>query len=112
MKTLAFVVLTIFTYLNTNNLTYLSNQQEQLTATFIGLTDDYYFEFKDEKGNNVVFNEISGDVDVNLFDEEVIGKKFDITWEPYTLDETDEDGEPTGNKIPAKRIIAMTEITE
>lgn len=112
MKTLAFIFLTIFSYLNTNNLTTVSQQQEQLTATFVGLTDDYYFEFKDEKGNSVIFNEISGDVDVNLFDEEVIGKKFDITWEPYTLDETDEDGEPTGDKIPARRIIAMTEISE
>ena len=111
MKTLTFIVLSVFTYLNTSIYNTLK-AQETFTGTFIGLTDDYYFEFKDADDNHVIFNEISGDVDINLYEEDAVGKKYEITWEEYTTEEIGDDGEPTGEQTKAKRIIAMIEIEE
>lgn len=110
MKTIVFIIATLFSYINNDFSTITSQEEHKLTATFIGLTDDYYFEFKDTNGKTVIFNEISGEVEVNLFEDETIGKKFEITWEEFAMEETDDDGEPTGEKFSGKRIIAMSEI--
>lgn len=112
MKTFVLIVATLFSYIHSNTTTILSQEQHKLTATFVGLTDDYYFEFKDIDNKPIIFNEVSGDVEINLFEDEAIGKKYNITWEDYTLDETDDDGEPTGEKIATKRIIAMSEVEQ
>ena len=111
MKTLVLVILTLFTF-SINQTASAQEEKHIVVATYNGVTDDYYFEFLDEDGNSIIFNEINGDVDVNLFEEEAIGKKFEITWEDYSFEETDEEGNATGEMIAAKRIIAMTEIEE
>ena len=111
MKTLTIIFLTVFAYLNTGMYNTVK-AQETLTATFVGLTEDYYFEFKDADNNQLIFNEISGDVDINLYEEDAVGKKYEITWEEYSTDEIGDDGEPTGESVKAKRIIAMTEVEE
>ena len=110
MKTLVIVIVTLFSYVNNHISTYSFQEQHKLQATFVGLTDDYYFEFKDTDGKSVVFNEISGDVEINLFEDETVGKKFEITWEDFAMEETDDDGEPTGEKIIGKRILDMREL--
>ena len=111
MKTLVIMVIALFSYTNNNHTTEtILQEQQQYIGTFAGLTDDYYFEFKDVQGKSTVFHEINNDVDVNLFDEDAAGKKYEITWEAFTIEETDDDGEPTGETQQGKRITAMKEI--
>lgn len=108
MKTLALIVVFFFSYGNStfSDQTILQ-EQHKFTGSFVGLTDDYYFEFKDENNKRIIFNEIMNEIDVDLFEDEAVGKKFEITWEEFTIDKTDSDGEPTGETLQGKRIIAM-----
>lgn len=111
MKTLALFVVMFFSYGfgNLSDQTILQ-EQHKFTGSFVGLTDDYYYEFKDANNKSIIFNEIINEIDVDLFDDEAIGKKFEITWEQLTIEETDDDGELTGKILDGKKIIAMKEI--
>ena len=111
MKTLAIMVIALFSYSNSSHITEtILQEQQQYIGTFTGLTDDYYFEFKDVQGKSTIFHEINNNVDVNLFDDDATGKKYELTWEAFTIEETDDDGEPTGDTQQGKRITAMKEI--
>ncbi len=105
MKTFAILVFTLLSYANIN-----AQDLHKFTGTFSGLSDDYYFNFKDADNKITVFNEIDNEVETDLFDEEAIGKKFEITWEDITIELTDENGEPTGETEKGKRIVAMKEM--
>jgi len=108
MKTLALIVVFLFSYGNrTFSDQTILQEQYKFTGSFVGLTDDYYFEFKDANNKSIIFNEIMNEIDVDLFEEEAVGKKFEIIWEEFTIEKTDSDGEPTGETLLGKRIIAM-----
>ncbi|MDY7396264.1 hypothetical protein UMM65_13520 [Aureibaculum sp. 2210JD6-5] len=105
MKTFVILVFTVLSYANIN-----AQDQYKFTGTFSGLTDEYYFNFKDADNKITVFNEIDNEVEADLFDEETVGKKFEITWEKMTIELTDENGEPTGETEQGKRIVGMKEV--
>ncbi len=103
-----FLFLSVFTIKNTfANLP--QSEPKKTIITFSGLTDDYEFKFTDAKGKEIVFQEISEDVDVYL-DDELIGKKYEIIFEEDKVEEIDEDGNSTGAILIIRRIISIKEI--
>ncbi|WP_123896742.1 hypothetical protein [Aureibaculum marinum] len=105
MKTFVILVFILMSFANIN-----AQDQHKFTGTFSGITDNYYFNFKDTDGKIIEFNEMSDDVTIDLFDENVIGKKFEIKWKVITIELTDESGEPTGETTTGKQIVTIKEI--
>ncbi|QCX37486.1 hypothetical protein FF125_03190 [Aureibaculum algae] len=105
MKKIAILVFVLVSYTNS-----FAQDIHNFTGTFSGLTEDYYFEFKDNNNKMIVFNEIDNEVTYDLFDEQAIGKKFEITWKDITIELTDENGDPTGETQAGKHIVTMTEV--
>jgi len=88
------------------------NSQEKdntIVATFVELTDADYYKFTDEKNNTLLFYDMTEDVEISLYDEEYIGKKFTIVWKEITISMFDDDGEETGETKKVKRIISLKE---
>ncbi len=74
-------------------------------GTYNGLSKDIEFEFIDDKGKNYIFQEIGDEVTIDLFEEENIDKKFEITWINETREVVDAEGESTGETQKIKMII-------
>lgn len=90
------------------SLSFTSIQKENKTiATFTGVTESDFYSFKDEKNIEILFYDIYEDVQIDLFDDENKGKKFTITWVEKQIDEYDDDGEETGDKITVKSITSL-----
>ncbi|QTD36360.1 hypothetical protein JL193_09310 [Polaribacter batillariae] len=79
-----------------------------LTATFKGVTDNDYFKFEDDNKKEVLFYDVAEDVEITLYDDDLIGKKFKITWIEKEVEEMDENGEETGEKKTVKSITALS----
>lgn len=109
MKTTLSAVLILFISLASfainNKSAFLPN--ETLTATYKGVTEDDKFKFVDAKGAVIIFDTTGEDVELDLYDEEMVGKKFTLTWENFTEMETDDEGEPTGKKLTIKTIVSI-----
>ncbi|MCF8295907.1 MAG: hypothetical protein K9J13_00060 [Saprospiraceae bacterium] len=84
-------------------------KENEVIATYNGLTDDNMFKFTDLKAKVILFYEISDDVEIDLYDDDYIGQKFKITWDEVEHDEYDEYGDPTGTTFKAKRILKLEE---
>jgi len=83
-------------------------KENTLTATFKGLTIDDYFKFEDDNNKIFLFYDIKEDIDINLYDDELIDKKFTLTWSEIEIELTDENGDLTGEKKKGKYIIELT----
>ena len=109
MKTTMSAVLVLFFSLTSlalnNKLALVPN--ETLTAIYKGVTEDDKFKFVDAKGAAVIFDATGEEVETDLYDEALVGKKFTITWQNFTEDEYDDEGEPTGKKITIKTIVSI-----
>ncbi len=77
------------------------------TGTFQGWTDKDEFKFKGNDGKTYIFQEISEDVDVDLYDDGYIGSSFEIEWEDIEEEVLDNDDEPTGETVKYKVIIGL-----
>ena len=53
-----------------------SQEENVITATFVELTDDGSFKFTDLEGNDIYFNEVSEEIEIDLYDDENIGKNL------------------------------------
>ena len=84
--------------------------KETMTATYKGVTEDDNIKFLDSKGNEVLFDSLDEAVEVDLYDEELVGKSFTITWESIMEELTDDEGEPTGKKVTVKIIRALKQL--
>lgn len=80
---------------------------EKLTALYQGITEEYQFEFIDDKNKSVLFTELADDVEIDLYDEELKGTKFKITWEEDSYEIYDDEGEPTGTFEKFTRILSL-----
>jgi hypothetical protein len=82
-------------------------QENKIVATFNGLTEDDNYKFTDEKNKEHLFYDIDEEIEVDLYDEELIGKKYTITWKTKEIEDFDEEGEETGKKITVKIITSL-----
>lgn len=112
MKTVIFVAMAFCLSFNTISSAIASNSREdekQFTGTFVGLSDDYEFMFKDENGKVIIFRETGEEVDIDLYDDEIIGKKFVVTWIEIVDDLYDDEGEPTGETETFNQIVSLVQ---
>jgi len=77
--------------------------------TYQGTTEDNQYKFIDDKKKVFLFNDIDYEIEINLYDDEYIGRTFTITWEEETEEVYDDEDEPTGQTIITKRILAIEE---
>ena len=120
MKTFNKIALLLFISISfsAKKITFL--QQNTLTATYKGVTDDYMYKFVDDKNVEHLFydyNEPEYDeeesenvVSIDLSNDKNIGKKFELTWSTKQIDELDENGEETGKKITVKTILTIKKL--
>lgn len=116
MKTKILVIFTLTFFLfsfkqieNKKNIK-INPKENKITGTYLGLNDNFEFQFKTEDGKIVTFQEITDNVSVDLFDESFVGKKFEVFWIELTENITDDEGEPTGEKSFVKRITSVKQI--
>jgi hypothetical protein len=80
---------------------------QSITGIYQGLNENFEFVFKTDNGTIVTFQETVDNVPIDLFDDASIGKKYEITWTELTINITDDEGEPTGEKSNIKRITSI-----
>lgn len=83
---------------------------KKIVATYTEFTDNGQFMFMDADKNKLLFDEVDGDVEIDLYDDANVGKKFTITWEEEEVDAYDDEGEPTGDKQIYRRILTLVEV--
>jgi len=121
MKTLhkvALVLLIVISY-SAKKVNFVDTENK-LIAIFKGTTDDYLYKFVDDKNTEHLFYdvyepEIADDESeenirknaIDLTNDKYIDKKFEITWSFKDVDELDQEGEETGNKIKVKTILTL-----
>lgn len=97
MKTILslLVVAALFICATSNN----SVTTNKFKGTYDGLTENMDFSFTDEDGETMLFQEFDENVDYDLYEEEFVGQKFEVTWEEreVTVDEDEGDDSETGN---------------
>ncbi|QXP63809.1 MULTISPECIES: hypothetical protein [unclassified Polaribacter] len=111
MKTLYASALVLFITLTFSVNTISAQEKEnKIVATFKGVTETEYFKFVDEKDATILFYDLDENIELSLYEEEMIGKKFNITWSTKQIDEFDENGEATGDLTTVKTILTITEV--
>lgn len=70
-------------------------QDNKLVATFKGVTDDDLYKFVDDKNKEHLFYDTDSEIEIDLYDEIFIGKKFTLTWKNQEIENLDEEGEET-----------------
>jgi spore coat protein CotH len=84
-------------------------QDNKLVATFKGITENDFYKFVDSKKVAHLFYDINVDIEIDLYDEDFIGKKFTLTWKTKEVDVLGADGEETGEKTTVKMIVTLEE---
>lgn len=108
MKTLYSVAFVLFITLSFAVNT-ISAQDNKVVATFKSITEKGFYKFTDDKNAIHLFYDVAEDVEIALDDESYFNKKFSITWTTKQIDELDEEGEETGDKIIVKTILSIKE---
>ena len=85
-------------------------QENKVIATYNSITDKGFYKFIDAKNVEHLFYDLDGSLDIELEDENYLDKKFSITWKTKEIDELDDEGEETGNKITVKIIFTITTV--
>jgi hypothetical protein len=83
-------------------------KENNLTATFTEVTDEDYFKFIDVNKKEYLFYDINDEVEISLYDDEYIDKKFTLTWLEKEIELTDDEGDLTGEKKKVKSITSLT----
>ncbi|QVY64569.1 hypothetical protein [Polaribacter sp. Q13] len=83
--------------------------ENKIVATFKGVTEMEYFKFVDDKNATILFYDLDENIELSLYDDEFIGKKFEITWIKKEIELIDEEGNFTGEKQMVKSITAIKE---
>lgn len=104
----AFVLL--FTLTFAVNTISAQEKENKIVATFKGVTETEYFKFVDDKDITFLFYDLDENIEISLYEEKLIGKKFAITWSSKQIDEFDEEGEATGELTTVKTILTITEV--
>lgn len=108
MKTLYTIACVLFIATSLSFTTKSVENSNTLTATFKGITDDDFYKFEDDAKKTVLFYDMDEEIEISLYDEDLIGQKFTITWIEKEVDDLDEEGEITGKMKKVKSITAIT----
>lgn len=85
-------------------------KENKITATYEGMNDDDYYKFVDAKNVQHLFYDMDDTIEISLYDDDYIGKKFTITWVLKEIEAIDDEGELTGETITVKSIISIKEL--
>lgn len=112
MKTTILVViaLVISTIVLSHSNEIVQEPDKKINAVYNGINDDGQFEFIYSKEEFILFDEVSDDVIIDLFDDENIGIEYSITWEEEEVEIYDEEDESTGDYEIIKTITELIEI--
>jgi len=108
MKTLYSVAFVLFILVSLSFTSKTTVKENTLTATFIGLTEDDYYKFEDENKKIVLFYDLNEEIEIGLYDDAFIGKKFTVSWVEKEIELMDDEGELTGEKKKVKSITVLT----
>lgn len=109
-KTIAIVIVLFISLTAFAESNFIQQQKKSVDATYVGVTEDDLYEFTTEEGKTMYFDQVSDNVEVDLYDDENLEKKFSITWEEEREELVDEEGEPTGEIQIIKTITALEEV--
>ena len=82
-------------------------EEQTFIGTYQGLNDDGYYVFKDSNNDLVILHDIDFDINIDLYDESYEGTSFEVSWEYSEIDDYDEEGDPSGETIKIKKIVAL-----
>ncbi|QOD59781.1 hypothetical protein H9I45_10510 [Polaribacter haliotis] len=108
MKTLYTVAFVLFITASLSFTSKTTVKENTLTATFKGLNNDDYFKFEDDDKKVILFYDVNEEIEISLYDDDLIGKKFSITYVEKEIEVFDEDGEETGEKKKVNSITALS----
>ena len=108
MKKLYAIALLLFVTLSLSFTSKIIAQENKIVASFNGVTEDDYYQFLDIAKNEYLFYDISEEIEISLYDNDFVGKKFAISWEEKELEIIDEEGDPTGE---TKIVNSITQLT-
>lgn len=108
MKKIHSVAFVLFIATALSFTTKFSDIQNTITATFIEITNDDFFKFIDTDKKEILFYDIIEEVEISLYDDENLNKKFTITWVEKEIELMDEEGDLTGEKKKVKSITSLT----
>lgn len=80
MKKIHSVAFVLFIATALSFTTKFSDIQNTITATFIEITNDDFFKFIDADKKEILFYDVIEEVEISLYDDENLNKKFTITW--------------------------------
>ncbi|WP_439128690.1 hypothetical protein [Polaribacter sp.] len=83
--------------------------ENKLTATYKGVTNEDFYKFEDDAKKITLFYDIDENIEISLYDDDLIGTKYIVTWIEKEIEQLDEEGEITGAKIKVKSITAIEE---
>ncbi|MGJ8744215.1 hypothetical protein [Polaribacter sp.] len=109
MKTLYTAACVLFITLSLSINTISAQENNNTVATFKGVTEADYFKFENAEGATILFYDIDENIDIALYDDEFIGKKFSITWVLKKIEVLDEEGNPTEDLQEVNSITALKE---
>lgn len=107
MKTLYTIACVLFIATSLSFTTTSVQNSNTLTATFQGVTDDDFYKFEDDNKKTILFYDMDEEIEISLYDEDLIGQKFTITWIEKEVDDLDDDGEITGKMKKVKSITKL-----
>ncbi|EAR13598.1 hypothetical protein PI23P_03852 [Polaribacter irgensii 23-P] len=81
--------------------------ENAITATFMEITEEDYFKFITPDKQEVLFYDIDEEVEISLYDDTYLNKKFEITWVEKEIELSDDEGDLTGEKKKVKSIISL-----
>lgn len=108
MKKIHSVAFVLFIATALSFTTKFSDIQNTITATFIEITNDDFFKFIDADKKEILFYDVIEEVEISLYDDENLNKKFTITWVEKEIELIDEEGDLTGEKKKVKSITSLT----
>ncbi|MFD2529827.1 MULTISPECIES: hypothetical protein [Polaribacter] len=108
MKKIHSVAFVLFIATALSFTTKFSDIQNTITATFIEITNDDFFKFIDADKKEILFYDVIEEVEISLYDDENLNKKFTITWVEKEIELMDEEGDLTGEKKKVKSITSLT----
>ena len=108
MKTIYSIALLLFVSASLSFTSKTIFTEKTLTATFIEVTEDDFFKFIDADKKEVLFYDVNEEVEISLYDDDYLNKKFSITYVEKEIELTDDEGELTGGKKKVNSITVLT----
>ena len=104
-------VLLVLGWVLVSNSMSFGQELNKLTAEYVSLNEDGQFLFMDKDEKEHIFDELNFEIEIDLYDESLIGTEFKMTWREEQYEEYDDEGNPTGNYLKY-RIIESLEPTK